>query len=527
MGQSDDSDAEQVAVTTHEPSATSRRTSPPQASSGTATKRPSPPAPSTLANRQRECVLLLRGSGAAFVTTPFQHRHSRGRWIALCVGVMWGVALFSQAGCGRTTAQADIDSDTDERVDTHVTDDLEDISADADVDGEADTCALVGVRVDVLEECIPRSVSADGPADPCNGLDDDCDGVTDEDDSSCHCGKLGAPCAAGFECDNGRCYSSDRQRLFVPADSFWMGCNPVLDPLCTGDACIDLRHSTPSFFGYQFSCPGNPFTDELPQVRHALSAFGIDRYPVTVLDYLACVRSGDCAGGPDGRLCASLGCPRPEDVSPDKAELRKPMTSLSWSEATGYCSAQSGRLCTEAEWEMAARGGCAVHCSASDGESCCARRMPTYPWGEAVPTCDNHPFSNLTYCRCPGDDGFSQPVTRVDAFPSGASVYGVEDMVGNVGQWVQDCYDCYGSLPKQPQCCKVHVYRGYEVSFAFGGGCTVPEFCCGLEIPLADACAKEGFPGQLATARAGSRTPELAVGLTIIGARCCYDVVPR
>ncbi|MCB9785644.1 MAG: putative metal-binding motif-containing protein [Deltaproteobacteria bacterium] len=80
----------------------------------------------------------------------------------------------------------------------------------------------------------PDAVDADGgasevhvcePGQPetCNGVDDDCDGLTDEDDQTCHCGSLGAPCGTGFECIDGRCLDPSGRIVFVPAGTFWMG----------------------------------------------------------------------------------------------------------------------------------------------------------------------------------------------------------------------------------------------------------------------------------------------------------------
>ena len=43
-----------------------------------------------------------------------------------------------------------------------------------------------------------------------------------------------------------------------------------------------------------------------------------------------------------------------------------------------------------------------------------------------------------------GDDGFAT-IAPVGSFPRGASRYGVEDVVGNVWEWVADWYGPYGS----------------------------------------------------------------------------------
>ena len=95
---------------------------------------------------------------------------------------------------------------------------------------------------------------------------------------------------------------------------------------------------------------------------------------------------------------------------------KKPVTWVSLEDARAYAAWAGKRLPHETEWHYAAQG--------TDGR--------LYPWGnelnaEAIPP----------ECK----DQELRPPTDVDAFPKGASPFGVMDMAGNVWQWTDEYRD--------------------------------------------------------------------------------------
>ncbi len=118
---------------------------------------------------------------------------------------------------------------------------------------------------------------------------------------------------------------------------------------------------------------------------------------------------------------------------------RLPVTGVSWRDADAYCRAIGRRLPTEKEWEKAARG--------PEGYE--------YPWGNEWS--DQKANVGADRDREPGP-------MPVGSFPAGRSPYGVDDMAGNVMEWVEDWYEAYpGSDYRSPA-----FGRRYKV--ARGGG---------------------------------------------------------
>lgn len=156
--------------------------------------------------------------------------------------------------------------------------------------------------------------------------------------------------------------------------------------------------------------PGGSFTmgdDEVAPLRDVhVDAFYIDTFEITVAQYAKFLTA-------TGRVSAP---PEWRDVNV-RLHGTKPVVNVDWHDANAYCRWVSRRLPTSAEWEKAARG--------SDTRP--------YPWGYASPTLTLANYLNAS----PGDyDGLSP----VGSHPEGRSPYGVEDLAGNVAEWVADWY---------------------------------------------------------------------------------------
>ncbi|HSO27374.1 MAG TPA: SUMF1/EgtB/PvdO family nonheme iron enzyme, partial [Anaerolineales bacterium] len=165
--------------------------------------------------------------------------------------------------------------------------------------------------------------------------------------------------------------------------------------------------------------------DERPAREVDLNAFYMDQYEVSVTQYAAFLNTlGKHLSDP----CLSSSCARtrreePEShllwdgqqrYSPEPGFENYPVNNVTWFGAEAYCEWVGARLPTEAEWEYGARGW--------DG-----RR---YPWGNEPPD-----PAKAVY----GQESFAA-LQPVDALEVGASFFGINQMSGNVLEWVSDWY---------------------------------------------------------------------------------------
>jgi formylglycine-generating enzyme required for sulfatase activity len=147
---------------------------------------------------------------------------------------------------------------------------------------------------------------------------------------------------------------------------------------------------------------GSPATEagrepiEGPVHEVTVKSFWISKSEITHAQWMACVEGGGCNGH------------RPGAPSSDAM----PVAAISWRDATAYTtwlSEETGRtyrLPTEAEWEYAARGGTST----------------AYWWGDRF-------------------DAAKAPRDKIrDAASLPENPFGLQGMLGNVGEWTQDCY---------------------------------------------------------------------------------------
>ena len=145
--------------------------------------------------------------------------------------------------------------------------------------------------------------------------------------------------------------------------------------------------------------------DERPAHAVTLHAFHIARHAVTFAQYDA--------------YTDATGRPRVDDAGYGRGT--RPVIHVSWDDAQAFIHwlDEAGdahyRLPSEAEWEYAARAGSGAH----------------FPWGEGFPA------GHANGAGTPAGDRFPQ-TAPVGSFPPNA--WGLYDMIGNVEQWVADCW---------------------------------------------------------------------------------------
>ena len=185
--------------------------------------------------------------------------------------------------------------------------------------------------------------------------------------------------------------------------------------------------------------------DEGPQRKVTFAQpFAAGKYEVTFAQWDTCVAENGCTHKPDDQTWG---------------RGKRPVINVSWNDAqqfVGWLAKKTGkpyRLLTEAEWEYAARGSA----KASD-------RPTAFSTGPTINPNQANYDGNFIYGGGARMGIYRQKTLDVGSFK--ANAFGLNDMHGNVWEWVEDCYkDTYAGAPTdgsavKSRSCTLNILRG-------------------------------------------------------------------
>ena len=341
-------------------------------------------------------------------------------------------------------------------------------------------------------------LSCDGPmpaADDtvCNGLDDDCDGLTDEDATERSCPLQQGVCAGAAEvclgaagwggCDYGPAYTAD---LDAACDQLDTDCDGATDE--DAGVVLTAEAGPQAVDGVDNNCNG--LVDEPGGVLIPLPyAQGVwmTAYEVGVYE------NPDCSGQQFGIAADDypIGWPVEGDAQATlyACGLPEALPSgyLSWYRARRACQAQGLRLCEADEWRIA----------------CAGEPSNAFPYGPQFgPELCNDYTAGLGQAAPSG------------SFAACVSEDGLFDMSGNLREWLMDWVV---DEPTCPDCASTAGFA-YRCEICFEG----------LDCHLCDENDVEDLEhlligyGCRARAKTYERFPR-AMALDVLGTRCCFQ----
>lgn len=311
------------------------------------------------------------------------------------------------------------------------------------------------------EVCNPTRRYCEVPvAELCNGVDDDRDGVSDDDELFGVCEPGGATTPG--TCRDGvlRCRAGARLECVRRAAPTAENCHDGIDNDCNGivDDSPTCVQNYPATMNLRVGSDDPTYGegDDAPEHRVCLAPFTLDRYEVSTRAFSNWLSTLDQtklrvrapAAPINGSVSygtylvyldaagevplAAMNAPNspyairrtPTGWEPaSDAAANLPAAFVTWLAADRYCRWAGKHLPTEAEWFRAVKGG--------DVDN-----PRTFPWGNEPPTCDR---ANIAVDSTGRDCG-RRPVA-VDALPMGANPERVFNLYGNANEWMWDWLD--------------------------------------------------------------------------------------
>jgi formylglycine-generating enzyme required for sulfatase activity len=160
--------------------------------------------------------------------------------------------------------------------------------------------------------------------------------------------------------------------------------------------------------------------DTLPVRSLNLPAFSIDKYEVTNKRYKRFIdATGYKVPWSQDPAVVAYNWDWQKRMFPEGKDDH-PVVLVSWEDARAFCSWAGKRLPTEAEWEKAARG---------------AKGKP-FPWG-----------NDWANGKANTQESGLKQTARAGGFKEDVSEFGVNDLAGNVSEWVEEWFAPYPGNP--------------------------------------------------------------------------------